>query len=445
MVFRATFDCLWCGTRPRRARRRTTWRALPSSVRTASAGPARTASCASGSSRPWPSRRSARRRAVVAGPAQAALTAPGRGPVGRDAGLLRSPGPEVRRLVPASSGAIRAGRSTTWPGTPSSTRPRCGSMACRSGARSSSWRPAPAGGRPCWPARASCRSTTPTTGPSTGPGRGSLAHGLRAHIHVRDAWAEPDRAVDALFCGFWLSHVPRAAAGRVPRACPSLAQARRSRSPSSTRGRIRSPARSTSRSRPDGEVSRRRLADGREFDVVKVYWQPAELEAGPACGRLRDARGHDDCALLPARPGAARNRILGPMSPLVGAHDRDRRLRRHGRGDDRRPAPGQARRARPGHGQPSPPGTPRAAPARVRHPDRRRQRRGDPRGRRDPAGDQAPDARPGRAPSCAGRCGPGSSSCRSSPGPRPRPWRASSGTSGSSGACPTRRLDSVAG
>jgi Methyltransferase domain len=37
-----------------------------------------------------------------------------------------------------------------------------------------------------------------------------VAHGLRAHLHVRDAWAEPDRQVDALFCGFWLSHVPDA-------------------------------------------------------------------------------------------------------------------------------------------------------------------------------------------------------------------------------------------
>jgi hypothetical protein len=26
---------------------------------------------------------------------------------------------------------------------------------------------------------------------------------------VRDAWDEPDRQVDALFTGFWLSHVPR--------------------------------------------------------------------------------------------------------------------------------------------------------------------------------------------------------------------------------------------
>ncbi len=34
-----------------------------------------------------------------------------------------------------------------------------------------------------------------------------VAHHLRAHLHVRDAWAEPDREVDGVFCGFWLSHV----------------------------------------------------------------------------------------------------------------------------------------------------------------------------------------------------------------------------------------------
>src|SRR3954469_11495749 len=36
-----------------------------------------------------------------------------------------------------------------------------------------------------------------------------VAHRLRAHLHVRDAWVEPDRQVDAVFTGFWLSHVPR--------------------------------------------------------------------------------------------------------------------------------------------------------------------------------------------------------------------------------------------
>ena len=39
--------------------------------------------------------------------------------------------------------------------------------------------------------------------------RGRLvAHGLRSHLHVRDAWAEPDRQVDAVFAGFWLSLLP---------------------------------------------------------------------------------------------------------------------------------------------------------------------------------------------------------------------------------------------
>jgi SAM-dependent methyltransferase len=35
-----------------------------------------------------------------------------------------------------------------------------------------------------------------------------VAHGLRAHIHVRDAWDEPDRQVDAVFAAFWLARVP---------------------------------------------------------------------------------------------------------------------------------------------------------------------------------------------------------------------------------------------
>ncbi len=37
-----------------------------------------------------------------------------------------------------------------------------------------------------------------------------VAHGLRAHLHVRDAWAPPEGdPADGLFAGFWLSHVPR--------------------------------------------------------------------------------------------------------------------------------------------------------------------------------------------------------------------------------------------
>jgi SAM-dependent methyltransferase len=105
-----------------------------------------------------------------------------------------------------------------------------------------------------------------------------LAHGLRAHIHVRDAWTEPERPVDALFCGFWLSHVPRR------RLAEFLGLARGWLKPGGTFAFIDS--------RPDPhsgavdqvvstetEVTHRRLADGREYRVVKVYWQPAELEA----------------------------------------------------------------------------------------------------------------------------------------------------------------------
>jgi SAM-dependent methyltransferase len=104
-----------------------------------------------------------------------------------------------------------------------------------------------------------------------------VAHGLRAHLHVRDAWAEPDRQVDGLFCGFWLSHVPRA------RLAEFLGLVRRwlrpggrfafiDSRPDPHSGALDQPISSTA------EVSRRKLADGREFNVTKVYWQPGELE-----------------------------------------------------------------------------------------------------------------------------------------------------------------------
>lgn len=114
--------------------------------------------------------------------------------------------------------------------------------------------------------------------------RGRLvAHGLRAHIHVRDAWVEPDRQVDVLFCGFWLSHVPRARLGEF------LALARRWLKPGGLFAFIdsRPDPQSGAVDQPrssEPEVSGRRLADGREFRVVKVFYEPAELE-----GELRRA------------------------------------------------------------------------------------------------------------------------------------------------------------
>ena len=104
-----------------------------------------------------------------------------------------------------------------------------------------------------------------------------LAHGLRAHIHVRDAWAEPDRQVDALFTGFWLSHVPR------ERLDAFLALARRWLRPGGIFAFIDSlpDPRSGAVDHPEPAADRavRRLADGREFEITKVFYEPAGLEA----------------------------------------------------------------------------------------------------------------------------------------------------------------------
>jgi len=109
-----------------------------------------------------------------------------------------------------------------------------------------------------------------------------LAHGLRAHIHVRDAWERPDRTVDALFCGFWLSHV----AG--DRLASFLDLARSWLRPGGLFAFIdsRSDPRSGAVDQPRTDAAdvaagivRRRLADGREFRVPKVIREPAELEA----------------------------------------------------------------------------------------------------------------------------------------------------------------------
>jgi SAM-dependent methyltransferase len=104
-----------------------------------------------------------------------------------------------------------------------------------------------------------------------------VAHRLRAHLHVRDAWAAPDRQVDALFAGFWLSHVPR---GRLDE---FLALARAWLRPGGTFAFIDSLPDAQSGAAdlpaPHDDESVRRLADGREFRIVKVYYEPEELGA----------------------------------------------------------------------------------------------------------------------------------------------------------------------
>jgi demethylmenaquinone methyltransferase/2-methoxy-6-polyprenyl-1,4-benzoquinol methylase len=104
-----------------------------------------------------------------------------------------------------------------------------------------------------------------------------LAHGLRAHIHARDAWAEPDRHVDALFAGFWLSHVER------DRLAAFLALARRWLRDGGTFAFIDSlpdpQSGAADHAEPAADRSVRKLDDGREFEIVKVYYAQAELEA----------------------------------------------------------------------------------------------------------------------------------------------------------------------
>jgi len=104
-----------------------------------------------------------------------------------------------------------------------------------------------------------------------------VAHDLRAHLHVRDAWAEPDRAVDGLFMGFWLSHDPReclrdflALARRWLKADGRFAAI--DSLPDAASGAADHPE-------PAGDLATRRLADGREFTIVKVYYAPDELIA----------------------------------------------------------------------------------------------------------------------------------------------------------------------
>jgi SAM-dependent methyltransferase len=109
-----------------------------------------------------------------------------------------------------------------------------------------------------------------------------LAHGLRAHLHERDAWAEPDRRVGGLFAGFWLSHVERALlpaflelVGRWLQPGGRFAFVDALPDPASGAADHPEPA--------SDEVVRR-LDDGREFRIVKVYRTAEEYAVA-----LRDA------------------------------------------------------------------------------------------------------------------------------------------------------------
>jgi SAM-dependent methyltransferase len=94
------------------------------------------------------------------------------------------------------------------------------------------------------------------------------------------AWT-PDRTYDAVFFGFWLSHVPPVsleAFWSFVRTCMRPG------------GRVafvdeddRASGHDDSRLVAGVPVARRTLSDGRHFDIVKMFWDPADLE-----NRLRE-------------------------------------------------------------------------------------------------------------------------------------------------------------
>jgi demethylmenaquinone methyltransferase/2-methoxy-6-polyprenyl-1,4-benzoquinol methylase len=94
------------------------------------------------------------------------------------------------------------------------------------------------------------------------------------------SWA-PDRTYDAVFFGFWLSHVPPDRFDQFSALVVSCIEGN---------GRVAfvdeddRAAPSDTLAMVDGiPAASRRLSDGRCFDIVKVYWTPADLER-----RLRD-------------------------------------------------------------------------------------------------------------------------------------------------------------
>ena len=100
--------------------------------------------------------------------------------------------------------------------------------------------------------------------------RGRLvAHGLTAHIHGRDAWAPPDGLADGLFTGFWLSHLADERLGEFLRLVRDWLK------PGGSFGFIDSLPDPESGARdhplPADGIAVRRLDDGREFRITKVF------------------------------------------------------------------------------------------------------------------------------------------------------------------------------
>ena len=177
--FRATFDCLWCGTRHtvRGPEDVEGWAQLcPDCVGKAGDNPflrtrlragmaergmARAGDRGGATARPRPVPAGGRGGPPAAPPADiAARSTPRWSPTTRPARPSTTTGISAAVATPTD-------RSTTWPGQPTWTRRPCGSTRCRGTARSSSSPRGRAGGRPSSPRAASCGCTTPPRRRST--------------------------------------------------------------------------------------------------------------------------------------------------------------------------------------------------------------------------------------------------------------------------------------
>ena len=230
------------------------------------------------------------------------------------------PGPDVRRLVSAPRRLLARRRSTTWRGRWSSTAatlwldalPLAGEIV-ELAAGTGWWSPLLAGKGELW-----CYDAVPETLDLAR--RRLVAHGLRAHLHERDAWAEPDRPVDALFCGFWLSHVPRARLADFLALCRALAQAGRHVRLHRLAGDPASGARGNAWD-PATETSERRLDDGHVPDPEGLL-RARRADAGPDRRRASSRRS------VTATPrffllGHGREAEADPPAPSGSVAERD--------------------------------------------------------------------------------------------------------------------------
>ncbi|MCO8276008.1 class I SAM-dependent methyltransferase [Actinoplanes sp. TRM 88003] len=102
------------------------------------------------------------------------------------------------------------------------------------------------------------------------------ARDLGPHVRYEQAdlfrWEPPRSAFDVVFFSYWLSHVP---AGHFAAFWAKVAAALR------PRGRV-FLIDSHHHTELPGHIQQRTLNDGREFRVVKHFWQPADLQAAVA-------------------------------------------------------------------------------------------------------------------------------------------------------------------